>query len=310
MNDLVRFDLNLLVAFDTLMTERGVTRAGRVLGITQAAMSNTLRRLRDIFDDPLFVKTGLRMEPTARALELAEPVRRALREVRSALSQERFDPSRSGYMFRIGMVDYAAAMLLPVLLPFLQREAPGVTLELVDIGADEESSALESGTVDLVLSRFQWVPPKVLLHRFFQTRYVCICRPDHPLVGDVLTLEAFLQARHVHYFPRGMTTTVVDEALAAMGLKRDIQARLYSLSLVPFMVAESDLLAIMPEVSARYVAEPLGLKILSIPVETPNLRLAIAWHPRSDRSPPNIWLREQVKRLMAEHTGGGVRDEE
>ncbi len=306
MNDLVRFDLNLLVAFDTLMTERGVTRAGRVLGITQAAMSNTLRRLRDIFDDPLFVKTGLRMEPTPRALELADPVRRALHEVHGALNQERFDPFKSVYRFRVGMVDYAAAMLLPVLLPFLQRTAPGVTLELVDVGGDEESSALESGTVDMVFSRFQWVPPKLMLYRLFQTIYVCVCRPGHPLVGSNLTMEAFIRARHIHYYPRGMTTTMVDEALAAMGLHRNVSVRLYSLSLVPFMVADSDLLAIMPEVTARYVAKPLGLQIVSVPVEIPDLQLAMAWHPRSDQSPPNIWLREQTKILMEGLAGEGA----
>ena len=307
MDDLVRFDLNLLVAFDALMTERGVTRAGRVLGITQAAMSNTLRRLRNAFDDPLFVKSGPRMEPTARAIELAEPVRRALAEVRQMLGREGFHPQRSAYMFRIGVVDYGAAMLLPPLLPLLAREAPGVTVELVDVGATEEASALESGTADLVLSRFQWVPPNLLLYRLFQTDYVCVCRRDHPGVGDTLTLEAFVAARHVHYYPRGMHSTVVDEALEGMGLKRTIQARLYSLSLVPFLVAGSDLLAILPEATARHVAPPLGLRILPLPIKTPALRVAIAWHPRTADDPPNVWLRERVKALLS--VAGLVQDD-
>ncbi|MBF0614462.1 MAG: LysR family transcriptional regulator [Magnetococcales bacterium] len=299
MHDLVRFDLNLLVAFDVLMTERGVTRAGRRLGITQAAMSNTLRRLRDIFDDPLFVKIGLRMEPTARALELAGPVERALREVRQALNQERFDPSHAQHLFRIGMVDYASVLLLAPLVELLRVKAPGVALELVDIGGEDERTVLESGAADLVFSRFQWVPPNILLHRVFQMQFVCIFRQDHPLVPDgKLTLDAFLDADHVHFYPRGMTSTVVDEALANLGRSRSIKARMYSLGVIPFMVAQSDLMAVLPDRVARQIAKPLGLGFAPVPVSTPPLRMAIAWHPRTEKSPPNIWLREQVKTIL------------
>ncbi|MBF0127156.1 MAG: LysR family transcriptional regulator [Magnetococcales bacterium] len=301
MHDLVRFDLNLLVAFEVLMTERGVTRAGRRLGITQAAMSNTLRRLREIFDDPLFVKIGLRMEPTARALELSGPVERALKEVRQALNQERFEPERAEYLFRIGMVDYASVLLLNPLLQLLRQKAPGVVLELVDIGGEEERTVLESGAAELVFSRFQWVPPNILLHRVFQMQYACIYRPDHPLVPNgVLTLEAFLEADHIHFFPRGITSTVVDESLAHMGRARNIKARLYSLGTLPFMVAESDVMAILPDRVARKLAKPLGLQVSPVPVNTPPLRMAMAWHPRTEKSPPNIWLREEVKALLAQ----------
>ncbi|MBF0294506.1 MAG: LysR family transcriptional regulator [Magnetococcales bacterium] len=300
MHDLVRFDLNLLVAFDVLMTERGVTRAGRRLGITQAAMSNTLRRLREIFDDPLFVKIGLRMEPTARALELAGPVERALREVRQALNQERFEPSRAEYLFRIGMVDYASVLLLNPLLELLRRKAPGVTLELVDIGGEEERSVLESGEAELVFSRFQWVPPNILLHRVFQMQYACLFRAGHPLVREngELTLEAFLEAEHVHFYPRGLTSTVVDESLAHMGRSRKIKARLYSLANLPMAVAESDMMAILPDRVAHRIARPFGLQVAPVPVNTPPLRMALAWHPRTEKSPPNIWLREEVKALL------------
>ncbi|MEO5331608.1 MAG: LysR family transcriptional regulator [Magnetococcus sp. YQC-5] len=299
MHDLVRFDLNLLVAFDVLLTERGVTRAGRRLGITQAAMSNTLRRLRDIFADPLFVKIGLRMEPTARALELAGPVERALKEVRQALNQERFDPTQDQHLFRIGMVDYAAILLLTPLMEFLRQKAPGVVVELVDIGGEDERAVLENGAADLVFSRFQWVPPNIQLHRVFQMQYACIFRAGHPLVPDGrLTLEAFLAADHVHFYPRGMTSTVVDETLAHMGRSRSIKARLYSLGVLPFMVAQSDMMAILPDRVAQLVSTPLGLGVAPVPVNTPPLRMALAWHPRTEKSPPNIWLREEVKTLL------------
>lgn len=304
MHDLVRFDLNLLVAFDVLMMERGVTRAGRRLGITQAAMSNTLRRLRDIFADPLFVKIGLRMEPTARALELAGPIDRALKEVRQALNQERFDPGQAQHLFRIGMVDYASVLLLPPLLEQLRLKAPGVVLELVDIGGEDERAVLESGAADLVFSRFQWVPPNILLHRTFQMQFACICRAGHPLVKDgKLPLEAFLAAEFVHFYPRGMTSTVVDEALAHMGRSRTIKVKLYSLGAIPFIVAQSDVMSIFPDRVAHLLAKPLGLQVVPVPVNTPPLRMAMAWHPRTEKSPPNIWLREEVMAVLAQMDG-------
>ena len=297
--DLAKFDLNLLVAFETLITERGVTRAGRAMGITQAAMSNTLRRLRDIFDDPLFVKSGNRMEPTARALELAGPVEKALEHVRQALGQGRFNAQEADHLFRIGMVDYASSLLLPPLLERFAEIAPRVVIELVDTGGADESVILENGVADLVVSRFQWVPNAIVLHRFCEMEYVCVFRKDYPLEGDYLSLEEFLAARHVHFYPRGMDSTVVDEALQQLGhSKRNIIARTFTLALIPHMLAKSDMMAVIPSGTAKYVAQGLDLRIEPLPFETPSLRMAMAWHPRTDRSPPNIWLREQVKEIM------------
>lgn len=303
--DLVGFDLNLLVAFDTLMTERGVTRAGRILGITQAAMSNTLRRLRGIFGDPLFFKSANRMEPTPLALELAGPVEEALREIRLLLDQENFDPATARSTFRIGMVDYAASLLLPPLLERLEKIAPGVTIELIDVGGEDEHSVLEDGTADLVFGRFQEILPKLLLHRVFEMEYVCVFRKNHPLVADKLTLDAFLAAQHIHYYPRGMTTTVVDEALSQQGLERNIVARLFSLSLVPFILQDTDKMAIMPGRVARYIAKPLNLQVAAIPIDSPKLRLAVAWHPRVEKSPANIWLRDLVLEILQDSNNAG-----
>lgn len=297
-HNLGKFDLNLLTAFDTLMTERGVTRAGKSMGITQAAMSNTLRRLREIFDDPLFVKSGYNMEPTARALELAGPISQSLHFVRQALEQGRFDPLLSCHTFRIGMVEYASAILLPLLLNHLQTVAPGVVIDVVDVGGADEVASLDNGQVDMVFSRFQWLPPKISLHRLFNTEYVAIFRQDHPLVQERLTLEAFLQTRHIHYYPRGMESTVVDEALEQMGLKRNIVAKTFSMGPIPCILRQTDMMAVMPDRTAQYIAQAVGLRVEKLPFKTPKLRLAYAWHPRTENSPPQIWLREQVKLLL------------
>ncbi|MEO5376193.1 MAG: LysR family transcriptional regulator [Magnetococcus sp. DMHC-6] len=297
-SDLGNFDLNLLVAFDTLMTERGVTRAGRILGITQAAMSNTLRRLREIFGDPLFIKTGHRMDPTPRAMELAEPVALALKQVRQALDQEIFDPSRSKQVFRIGLVDYAAMVLLPTLLEKLLVLAPGVTVDLVDLGAEGDVHGLENGVVDLVVGRFRMVPNTLRLHRLLDMTYVCVYRKGHPLVGEALTLENFLAARHVHYYPRGLHNTVVDLALSQQGLERRVVSRLFSLSLLPYLVSSSDLFAVLPDRVADLVAKSFPLGISKLPFTTDPLNIGLAWHPRTDKSLANIWLRDRVKEVF------------
>ncbi|MBF0172708.1 MAG: LysR family transcriptional regulator [Magnetococcales bacterium] len=297
--ELQQFDMNLLLAFETLFIERGVTRAGNVLGITQAAMSNTLRRLRTIFNDPLFVKDGTRMEPTALALELSGPVSAALWEMRQILEVEDFNPATSRTVFRLGVVDYSAAVLIPALIECLQVESPHVSVELIDIGGEDEARFLESGEVDLIFSRFQNIMHKESLKRLYEMHYVCLHRPGHPLVHEgTLTLEAFLQAGHVHYYPKGMVTTVVDEALAHMGASRRIVARMFSLSLVPFIVQSSDLLAVVPEGVARFVAGPLNLSIAPLPIETPPLRIAVAWHRRTENSAQHIWLRQQILSVL------------
>ncbi|MBF0125399.1 MAG: LysR family transcriptional regulator [Magnetococcales bacterium] len=296
---LSKVDINLLVAFDSLMTENGVTRAGRTLGITQAAMSNTLRRLREIFDDPLFIKKGHRMEPTARALELHQVVCQALYYAQRALAVNHFDPSKVQHTLRVGMVDYAATLLLTPLVNLLAKQAPGIRVEVVDTGGMDDALFLEQGRVDLVLSRFQWVPVKALLYRLFNINYVCIFRRGHPLIQeDSFTLDTMLAARYVHYYPRGMESTVVDETLAELGYKRQIIARLNSFATVPTLVANSDVMALVPSCTAVYLAQKMGLEWARLPVRTALLRMAIAWHPRTDRDPLNIWVREHVKQIL------------
>ncbi|MGN7612934.1 LysR family transcriptional regulator [Magnetococcales bacterium HHB-1] len=303
-SDLDKFDLNLLVAFEALMTEQSVTRAGRVLGITQAAMSNTLRRLRSAFNDPLFVKDGARMEPTSRALEMAESVGSALHYARQVVRMEQFDPTQTQYTFHLGMVDYAGALLLPKLLDYLTRYAPGITLHIHDIGGDDDLAPLEGGAVDLVLSRFQWVPSKIYIHRFMDMIYACLHRKGHPLINDgELTLSNFIKGRFIHYYPQGMNTTVIDEMLGELGHERRIVARMDNLTLIPGVLASSDYLAIMPHLTAEYFLTYVNSLTLSqIPLhDISPLRIAMGWHPRTDKSLPHIWLRDTVAHILS-HT--------
>ncbi|OSM01559.1 LysR family transcriptional regulator [Magnetofaba australis] len=293
-----KFDLNLLVAFDALMTERGVTRAGRRLGITQAAMSNTLRRLRTAFDDALFVKTGARMEPTPRALELAGMIESALDLVHEALDQDSFDPATSRYVFRMGMVDYTAPLVFPPLLEQMERNAPNVTLEVANTG-DFHGEMIESGEVDLILSRVEDLPPNVHHRLVREMPFVVLFRPDHPVLAHGgATLKNVLACKHVHYYPPGIEESFIDVALDKINAHRDIAVKLESFGMLPTLVSQTDLIATINKAAADVVAPAMGLTSAPLPFPCPPLQLAMAWHDRTEHSQPNIWFREQVQQAL------------
>ncbi|MEG3638804.1 LysR family transcriptional regulator [Magnetococcus sp. PR-3] len=300
-----KFDLNLLVAFDALMTERGVTRAGRRLGITQAAMSNTLRRLRNAFDDPLFIKTGARMEPTPRAMELSSMIESALKLVHVALDNDSFDPSSSHYVFRVGMVDYTVPLVFPTMLDYLEKHAPNCVLEVINTG-DFQGEMLESGEVDLVLSRLDQAPGGLKSRVVGEIPFVCLYRPGHPTIKEPLTLENYLQARHVHYYPPKVKEALVDLGLKAIGQERNVAVRLDSFGMVPTLVAETDLVAAVTRSAANVIAPAMGLKTQPLPFEAPPLELVMVWHDRAEDSAPHQWFREQVLHMLTEldSTGG------
>ncbi|HIJ84773.1 MAG: transcriptional regulator, LysR family [Magnetococcales bacterium] len=298
-NTLKEVDLNLLVAFDVLMMERSVTQAGRVLGITQAAMSNTLKRLRLTFGDPLFTKRGHSMEPTALALKLAEPIVKALDHAQSLLVKEQFDPASTNRLFRMAVCDCMSSILIPPLLDHLRKAAPGVRLEVVEPEGPNQAKLLDRGESDLLVTWFQWVTAdKVYLHRLFEMNCVCVARPGNPHVGEKLTLEGFLAADHVQFMPPELTTTFVDEALLQQGYTRKIVGRFNNSGIIPHLVATSDLLTVFPDRQAHFLASRMNLEVHSLPFSVMPMRIAMAWHARNEESLPERWLRKVIVDLL------------
>ncbi|MBF0107742.1 MAG: LysR family transcriptional regulator [Magnetococcales bacterium] len=304
-NNLQKVDLNLLVAFDVLMTERSVTQAGRVLGITQAAMSNTLKRLRQTFNDPLFIKLGHSMAPTALALKLSEPITKALDHAQSILKREHFDPGSANRLFRIAISECISAPLLPILLQTLRRVAPGVHLEILEPGGREQTRILDRGEADLLITWFQWVTAgKVHLHRLFDLDFVCIARPGNPHAPEHLSLDGFLAAEHVQYLPPDLTTTPVDEALKQLGHSRKIVCNLNSASILPHLIASTDFLSVLPDHHARFLASGMNLTVHPLPFKVMPLRIAMAWHSRTDESLPDRWMRQTIIDLFDSSQAG------
>ena len=287
-------NLNLLAAFDALLEERNVTRAARKMGVTQSAMSNSLAQLRGLFDDPLFRRTPRGIEPTPRALELGEPIRRGLGLFDRALTPRSFDPRNESRVFVLATSDYVEFVLLPPLLKRLAREAPNVRLEVRPWGLHQVPKTLQSGEVDLMIGFYNEVPAHHSETLLFDEHYVCIARKGHPGLGRKPTLKSWLAQKHVLVSQQAGSPGTVDRALAARDLKRTIGARVSHFLLVPTLVARTDLVAAVNARVATVFAESLGLRVFPPPLPLPKGRIGQVWHEQLEHDPAQRWFRKLI----------------
>ena len=287
-------DLNLLVVLDALLAERSVTRAASRLGLSQSATSHALARLRDHFGDPLLVRTGGKLVLTARANDLAEPVRGALAQLDGALRGARaFDPARARRAFTVAMADHLAALLLPPLHARIARTAPAVDLRVAAVHREIEAE-LDSDATDLLVTMSTGDDAQGLYQqRLFDDRYVCLVRRGHPAARRALTAEAYAALPHLLIAPRG-GRGVVDRELAARGLARRVAVQVPHALVAPHVVAASDLVLTAIARFARAYAAILPLDVIDVPLELPAVTCRQRWHERSHHDPAHAWLRARV----------------
>ncbi len=297
--NLAAIDLNLLTAFEALMTERNVTRAAEQMGLTQSAMSNTLARLRSLLGDRVLVRTAAGMKPTDRALELIEPIAEALRGIRGALGpRDGFVPSLSRRRFRIVTADLNELVLLPSLVRRLGREAPGVDLDVARVGSGFPAEELRSGQGDLAIGTFD-VPEGFLERKLLDEDFVCIVRRDHPSVRRRLTIRRFTELGHVLVSPFGGPRGTVDRALAAHQRMRRVAIQTRHFVISPILVAQSDLVATVPGRLAEHFAKLLPLRILRPPIRLGGFPVRMVWHGRTADDPAHQWLRKVLVEVAA-----------
>ncbi len=287
-------NLNLLVAFDALFDELSVTRAARRAGVTQPAMSNTLSQLRALFGDALFVRHRTGLTPTARAKELAEPIRKGLGLLQGALTGPRFEPATSERRFVIATSDYVELVLLPALLRRLTKQAPRVQLQLRPWGLHEAPPELARGEVDVMLGFYDKLPPHHYEQPLFDDQYVCVVRRRHPTVKNKLTLAHYLELSHVLVSARADSLGSVDRALGALGKERTIGARVSHFLTVPVLVAQTDFVAALDRRVAEVFAAPLGLKLFPPPLKLPKGTVGQVWHEQQHADPGHRWLRSLI----------------
>jgi len=298
-------DLNLLVAFDTLASEGSVTRAAVKLHVSQPALSGALGRLRTHFRDPLFVRQGGRMRPTARAQQLARPIAEAIATLREAIEPEaRFRAGTSTRAFAIAANDYVEAVHLGRLMGAIQRAAPGVvvrTLRPPQLFRPPED-LLRDGAVDLALGLFapEIRPrPELLAQPLALDRIVAVLRSRHPQVRRRLDVRTFLAIPHISViYPGEARAGFFDSVLASRGLERRVALTVAHWTSVPAVVADSDLLGLVPERLARTWERGYGLRVHELPVQVPELPFTLVWHASRQGDPAQRWLRELIVREL------------
>ncbi len=293
-------DLNLLVVFDALMRKRNVTHAAQSVGLSQPAFSNALSRLRERLGDELFIRTPGGMRPTPWALQLSGPVSAALGDIENALDGAAFDPARSQRTFTIAALDYATIVLLPPLLRRIKGEAPGVIVR-IHTPSVITGEFLDTQQADLALFSWSDPPERFVSEPLLDEDWVCVMRPDHPLAGAPLTLDAYTNAEHLLVSPRGDLRGWVDDILAERGRTRHIAVTMPTFGPAPLILETTDLILACPKRVGRVFAERIGMAMTRCPVEAPpGMRsIDMIWHARLGNHPAQIWLRDLLRDVAA-----------
>ena len=296
-------DLNLLLVFDAIATEGSVTVAGERVGLSQPAMSNALSRLRQLFDDPLFVRTPRGMRPTPFAQQLAQPVREALHLIKGALQQHAgFNAQTSTDTFRFSMSDIGEMVFLPGLLERVKRDAPGVKIEVVRIPIKDVHAALEAGELDLAIGFLPGLVAGMRQQALFREHYACMLRADHPLIGSKISAKQFRAASHVLVSYAGTGHQVIEETFVREGLSARIAARVPHFLVVPMILARTELIVTVPSRVAAIFAQTGNFKVLPLPLAMPSFEVQLHWHQRFHQDPANRWLRGVMVDLYAEQS--------
>lgn len=295
-------DLNLLLVLRALLAERHVTRASRVLGMSQSAASHALARLRVLFGDPLLVRSGRELALTPRAESLLPRLERGLGELSEAVRGESaFEPPTARRRFVVGMADYEQTVLLPALLARLEREAPGIDLEIVPSAFAAEQ--LEDGRVDLAM--LPSAPahlanqPHLSSQPLLRERFACLLRRGHPALRRKLTLERYLELKHVVVAPRGNPGSLVDTELRRLGYTRRIAVRVPHFLIAPIVVAESSFISTAPERLARRAARAYPVRVVPTPVKMAGFEIRLVWHARLSQDAAHTWLRRLITEVAA-----------
>ena len=309
-----RFDLNLLLTLDALLRERNVTRAAERIFVSQPAMSSALARLRTYFDDPLLVRVGRELQLTPRALALVGPVREAILGIEAALgTSATFDPDTARREVPMMVPDYFVPLVMPRILRRIMPAAPGIRLQ-VEHGSRTGPARLESGDIDffvgldsprlLGLTAF---PASFCRTELCTIRWVCIVARDNAEVGASLTREQFLRLPQVYVRAPGDLLPIDEAVRRQLNVALDVRVSTQNVLEVPFVVAGTPLVAVLPEHLAVQLADCLALRIVELPAGlVPRRRVDLFWHERNEPDPAHAWLRENIAAALRAPDAGSA----
>lgn len=292
-------DLNLLKVFNAIFSEKNISQAAAMLCVSQPAVSNALRRLREIYDDPLFVRTSNGMVPTPKAIELSVPLGNSLKSIDNTLIvKDLFQPSTSQRIFTLSLTDYGEFFFLPKIIRRLEKEAPGIEIACLPDFGSSLTLEMKSGSVDIV---WDWLPvndPDYFIEQIFEDKGCCLVRKDHPIIKGELNLKMFLEAEHVALLPTRSRNPRIERALEKKGLARKVVAEVSHLVVMPQIVATTNLIATMPSRLANFYGEKMGLQVLPNPIYQDTVPVYQMWHRHFEDDDGHKWLRNLMKDVV------------
>ena len=298
--DALKFDLNLLRIFHRMMLDRKVSAAAEALGVTQPAISNALKRLRDLTGDDLFIRSSQGMQPTAFASEIAEPIGYALATIDGTLNQPpRFDPMTARLTFHLGLTDIGEVFLLPRLLEETATIAPHVRFTTVHNSAVGLREEMESGAVDLAVGLLPQLQGNFFHRRLMRQNYVVSVRKEHPLSGKkVWSLKDYVAQEHVVVVSAGTGHGNIDSLMARKGIVRNVRLTVPHFMAVGHVLQNTNMVATLPAAFSRLIEKPFDLLSVVHPAGLPTVNIDAYWHRRVHRDPANLWLRNLLVRLF------------
>ncbi|OAT18519.1 LysR family transcriptional regulator [Buttiauxella gaviniae ATCC 51604] len=298
-SDFRKIDLNLLIAFAVLFREQSVSLAADKLHLGQPAVSGSLARLREMFDDPLFIRSGHRMQPTARATELHTELMPLLEQLQSALFQQaEFNPAHAKATVTIGMNDWVEMWLMPQLVPALREHAPGVRLNVVASDPFTDAQRLEGGEVDMIISVANQSARWMEREQLSAMEFVTLWNPTQLQLEEPLSAETYAAQQHVLVSYREASSSHIDTLLARQGLKREISYTTPHFSALPGLLSMMPVLATVPQGLCDSWQKTWGLCSSPVPLEMAPFDVALLWHQRHNSDAALMWVRGFIKRLV------------
>ncbi|MGY6152665.1 LysR family transcriptional regulator [Paraburkholderia graminis] len=288
-------DLNLLRVFLAIWDLRSLTAAGDRLGLTQPAVSHALRRLRNLFEDPLFLRTPGGMVPTDAAYRLYPPLAQAFAIINDAVQQlAKFDPATAQRVFRVSMSDMSEFYFLPPLVSMLDREARGIRIEVANIPVQSVSAAMRAGEIDLALGYVPGLDAGCVSQTLFVDEHVCVVRAGHPLRKTKPTREDLAALRYVYATTNATGHRMVEQWLDELDVKREVVVRLPHFVVAPEIVMNTDLAVIFPKSIARRFNRGKAFRVLPLPFSLPPIEIKVHSHTQSASDPGIAWLRDAL----------------
>ena len=291
--NLRQLDLNLLVALDILIAEASVTKAAERLNMSQSAMSHSLKRLRSILNDEILIRTSREMEVTPYARKISDRISQILSEIQSTLlEKETFNPATARETFRIAASDYVESTIGINLLQQLTKVAPGIKIRISNVNKETVMDALDNNSIDLVINAKLPLKNWHVEQDLYREEFVCVVRGDNSLTE--LSIDDYVKRTHILVSMRDDFKGAYDKTLDRQKQSRQVIWSTSHFMTVPFLLANSDCVALLPNRMAQHCAKNMNLKLLPPPIEIDGFVVSMAWHQRNNNSLQHQWLRQQI----------------